>query len=245
MTATPPVIDPLRARNDVLQTALFATEASAHATAHDLRTPINTLSGLLHLMSLKYGADLPDKALEYIDYLSRAVHQLDDMTSSFLETSRAASGMVNCVAVDMREAARTAMAEVRTNAQAVDGTLTLTGTSWSQQADPDLLRYLLVTLLLHALGQRDPQRPPRIDVELRDGAHLRITHDGRGFPPQNAATLFLPHKADGAAALGLAACDSICQRHGWQITARSDGTHGATFQIGFAQETGTGLSGFD
>ncbi len=82
----------MQARIDALQLALIAREAAAHKIAHDLRTPLNTLSGLLHLMQVKHAADLPDKALEYLDYMSRAVQQLDDMTADFLDQTGATSG---------------------------------------------------------------------------------------------------------------------------------------------------------
>ena len=64
---------------------------------------------------------------------------------------------------------------------------------------------------------------------------LTITDNGSGFPPGASEAIFLPFrrlnkKVEGTGS-GLATCREVCRRHGWTITAHSDGQSGAVFEV--------------
>lgn len=214
--------DSVRARLDAVQTRLLLQEAATHAAVHDLRTPINTLSGLLYLLNTQMADDLPDKALEYIDYLTRATQQLDDLATALLEQARAGANGLSPHPVDMRAAVNAVIADL----YADDTRVHVTGATWTQQADPDLLHLLLKTLLTHADRQPHPTDAPHSTVTLIAPHHLRITDISAGLAD---AAPFLPSAAPEDA--GLMACAVICKRHGWQITAKAEGDSGARFDI--------------
>lgn len=227
---------PLRARVDELHQALITAEAQAHVTAHDLRTPLNTLTGLLHLMTLKFASDLPEPAREYLDYMGRAVQQLDDLSGTFLETARASATLVR-EQVDMRAVVDAAISEITCETKDLNAIWDVRGSTWCQMADPELLRLLVLLLLRRAAKTRHPSRPPRVVIALADSANgvraLRINDNGTGFEGACSKTVFLPQRDGAHEDNGLAVCHSICTRHGWSITAQSDGVTGAGFDIAF------------
>lgn len=227
---------PLRARVDELHQALITAEAQAHITAHDLRTPLNTLTGLLHLMTVKFAPDLPEPAREYLDYMGRAVQQLDDLSGTFLDRARASATLVR-EQVDMHAVVDDAISEITSETKGVDVVWDVRGSTWCQMADPELLRLLVLLLLRRAAKTRHPSRPPRVVIALTDSANgvhaLRIHDNGKGFEGTGSKTVFLPQRDGAHEDNGLAVCHSICTRHGWSITAQSDGVTGAGFDIAF------------
>lgn len=221
-----------------LQTGLVAMESFAHTASHDLRTPLNTLSGLLHLFDSKFAEGLPDKAHEYLSYMSRAVKQMDEMTTDFLEHARSASADISLEDVDMRDLLKDLMHDLRSDFEAVDGSIVLKGAGWPVEADRSLLRMLVTNIFSNSLKYRHPERPPVLTVEMSETDTSKVisfSDNGIGFDPKERTSIFLPFQRvnteiDGSG-IGLSTCKEVCRRHGWEISAKSDGETGAQFDV--------------
>ncbi|WP_299376595.1 HAMP domain-containing sensor histidine kinase [uncultured Tateyamaria sp.] len=229
----------LEARHAALQQVMIATEAYAHTASHDLRTPLNTLSGLLQMFDVKFGADLPERAAEYLSYMSRAVEQMDKLTHDFLDHARSASVELEREPVDLVAQARTAVADLEADFEATGTSWEITGTANPVMAEPTLVRMLLSNLLTNSLKYRHPDRSGHIDITLTEGdeglVEMVVRDNGCGFDPGASEAIFLPFRrcntdVEGTG-IGLATCREVCRRHGWTITAQSDGETGATFTI--------------
>ncbi|MEM8655568.1 MAG: PAS domain-containing sensor histidine kinase [Pseudomonadota bacterium] len=242
----------IEARNDLarveaqfvdLHASLIAMESFAHQASHDLRTPLSTLSGLLQLLDQKYGTDLPDKGQEYLAFMARAVKQMDALTSDFLEHARSVSAEVAAEPLDLRSVLNEVRRDLQNGLTETDLTLEISGASCTLMAEPTLLRMLLMNLLSNALKYRHPDRLPNIAVTIApDGPNatlLRIADNGRGFDPAESEAIFLPfhryHTSIEGTGIGLSTCAEVCRRHGWTISASSDGSSGAAFSIRFPQ----------
>ncbi|WP_299730795.1 HAMP domain-containing sensor histidine kinase [uncultured Tateyamaria sp.] len=221
-----------------LHEALIRQSTVAHVTAHDLRTPLNTMSGLVHLLQAKFAADMPDKMLEYLEYMARSIQQMDDLTASFLTQTRNASATVNLRRVDLRQCLEAVLdADVSPSDQHRIG---LDVPACTVMADPDLLHLMLSHLLRNALQHAHPDRPLTLTFDLSsdplEDHILRLRDTGNGFDPNARHAIFLPAQPEGdmPGRLGLAICNEICRRHGWEISAQSDGQSGATFEVAFS-----------
>ncbi len=64
-------------------------EQYASVIAHDLQTPLRTISGFLNLLEKKYGSSLDDKAKEYIHYAVDGSGHLQHIINGLLDFSRA------------------------------------------------------------------------------------------------------------------------------------------------------------
>jgi signal transduction histidine kinase len=76
-----------------MQTELYMKnndlEQYASVIAHDLQTPLRTISGFLNLLEKKYGTSLDDKAKEYIHYAVDGSSHLQHIINGLLDFSRA------------------------------------------------------------------------------------------------------------------------------------------------------------
>lgn len=215
--------------------ALIARDVMAHVTAHDMRTPLNTLSGLVQLLRLKVASGNPQKSLEYLEFMQHALHQIDSIIDRFPDHADETSVMLRSIPLDLRTHVEQAVSMVRTPDCAA--LIDVSPTTFTVRADPDLLHLLLLHLLRNALQHPHPDRPLEISVAVHAQGRLRITDTGTGFDPSARHAIFLPRAADPdtgrPAQLGLAVCKEVCRRHGWHLSATSDGQSGAIFDITF------------
>ncbi|WP_299657419.1 ATP-binding protein [uncultured Tateyamaria sp.] len=226
-----------------LHASLMAMESFAQQASHDLRTPLSTLSGLLQLFDSKFGTEVPDKAREYLAVMSRAVVQMDALTNDFLEHARSVTSEVSAEPLDLRQVIKDVRRDLQNGLTESDLTLLIEGPSCTLMAEPTLLRMMLMNLLSNALKYQHPDRTLRITVSLDAVGDcetiLRIADNGRGFDPKEADNIFLPfrryHTSIDGTGIGLSTCSEVCRRHGWDISAQSDGSSGATFSIRFPQ----------
>ncbi|WP_425041051.1 sensor histidine kinase [Primorskyibacter sp. S187A] len=229
-----------RAHLDLRQ-ALLSTEAFSRAASHDLRTPLNTIGGLLELLRTKYGAQLPDGAGEYLDYMGRAVDQMNTLTTELLDHARSNAPAILAEPVDVREIARSAARDAEHMVDEVGGTLTVSGTPTRVMAEPALLQILIANLLANSIKYRSPERA--LDIEVRCSApvggvaRLMVRDNGIGFAQSKADEIFRPFVRLGqekrGMGIGLATCHEVCRRHDWSISAISEPGQGATFTVDF------------
>ncbi|WP_172839356.1 sensor histidine kinase [Tateyamaria omphalii] len=239
------------ARNDLAQiearlvnlhASLIAMESFAHQASHDLRTPLSTISGMLQLFASRFGDGLPEKGHEYLNVMRRAAEQMDNLTCDFLEHARSASAEVAAEPVNLRAMLEDVRRDLQNGLTPEDMDFRITGPSSTVMAEPTLLRMVLANLLGNAVKYRHPERRLCVEVMLRsdpDGIEtLTISDNGSGFDPKRAEEIFLPfrrlHASVEGTGMGLSTCAEVCRRHGWAISASSDGESGANFNVYFS-----------
>jgi signal transduction histidine kinase len=73
-------------------------ENIAHLASHDLRTPLNNIISLAHLIQEEFGETIGDSGKEYISYVNEASYYMSDLLSSIHSYSKASK-----LAVDVQE----------------------------------------------------------------------------------------------------------------------------------------------
>ncbi|MEM6758449.1 MAG: HAMP domain-containing sensor histidine kinase [Pseudomonadota bacterium] len=230
----------LQAHLTELQRALLSMERFANAASHDLRTPINAITGLLDLFVRKFGDDLPDTAGTYLGHIQRAAEQLDTITDTLLTHARSAAAPLELQKLSVRDAVQQAVDGLAPRLRLQATGISVLGPNLQVMAEPALLRIMLDNLVSNALKHGVHDRPLNVMITstlLDTGATLEIADTGRGFDPSKAEAIFAPFQRlnsdRGGTGIGLSTCDEICKRHGWRINAASDGESGAQFTIEF------------
>jgi light-regulated signal transduction histidine kinase (bacteriophytochrome) len=227
-------------RTAQLEIANKELEAFAYSVSHDLRAPLRALDGFARALLEDYGPRLPADGQRYLDRIQEGVRQMNTLINDLLTFSRFSRQALKKHPISTEEwhaLLTSIVADLRaaTPARAVQVT-------WAAlppcEADPALLKQVLINLLANAFKYTRPRGNARIEVgcDLRANSPVYFVRDnGVGFDMQYAHKLFgvfqRLHRADEfeGTGVGLAIVQRIVERHGGKIWAEAETGHGATF----------------
>ena len=202
-------------------------EQFSAVVSHDLRNPLNVLSGYLDLVE-------DDVARPKYEAMERAVHRMETLIEDLLMLARRGDAIDETESVPVASLAEGAWDSVR----APKATLTVGDGVGHVEADPGRLRQLFENLFRNAVDHGGPE----VNIEVgtdgdRSGVRgLYVADDGPGIPPDARDSLFdSGFSTAGSSGLGLAIVDRIADAHGWELDVRNDG--GAVFELTFGTET--------
>ncbi|MGE0547234.1 MAG: sensor histidine kinase [Kofleriaceae bacterium] len=206
----------------------------AAAIAHDIRTPLTSIS--LNVQILRRKLQLSDDNREHLDIALEELHRLDQSVAEILDFAKPvklASETIDISAL-IEDAARglsPVLSERGVALRCVRGeqlALTVHG-------DPQRLRQVLVNLV----GNAADASTPGAEVTLRatpanDGTiAIEVADRGRGIGADDLPKIFDPFfttRPDGTG-LGLAICHKVVRAHGGDIRVRSTPGEGSTFTV--------------
>ncbi|ELZ62129.1 MULTISPECIES: sensor histidine kinase [Halorubrum] len=214
------------ARNDrrrALRRQAEQLEQFSAVVSHDLRNPLNVLSGYLSLSE-------EDLSPARYEAMSGAVDRMETLIDDLLMLARRGEAIGDTEPVPVEAVAEDAWQSVR----APDATLTIADEIGRVEADPSRLRQAFENLFRNAIdhGGRD------VTIEigpLAAGKGLYVADDGPGIPVEMVDTVFDSgvSSAD-SSGIGLAIVDRIVEAHEWDIEARND--DGAVFELTFGAD---------
>jgi signal transduction histidine kinase len=204
-------------------------EQFSAVVSHDLRNPLNVLSGYLDLVA-------DDVERPKYEAMERAVLRMETLIDDLLMLARRGDAIDETESVPVAAIAEDAWSSVR----APDATLTVADDAARVEADPSRLRQLFENLFRNAVDHGGRGVSIEVGVEDdRSGARgLYVADDGPGIPPDARDSLFESgFSTAGSSGLGLAIVDRIADAHGWGLDVRNDG--GAVFELSFEAEPAT------
>jgi PAS domain S-box-containing protein len=237
----------LAARAGELEAANRELEAFNYSVAHDLRQPLNIISGYCQGIKMLCGSQLQEECKELLQQAYNGTLRMNRLIDALLHFSRLGhveprrepvdlSALVHGVAEELKLAHPERVVDFRI----ADG-VTATG-------DANLLRVVFVNLLGNAWKYTGTTEKPLIQFGVKeiDGVPTYFVRDnGAGFDMAHAHKLFIPfQRLPGAEdirgfGIGLATVERIILRHGGKIWAEGAPGKGACF---FFTLSGTGVS---
>ena len=229
----------LETANRELRVANRELEAFSGSVSHDLRAPLRTIDGLLHVVQEDFGAGVPAEARQHIEAISAQASRMSELIEDMLRLSRLGREPLQKRSVDMRGLVQEVVVELR----AAEAARTLDiriGDLPEVQADPSLLRQVWVNLVANALKFTRRRASALIEIggEARGADKLySIRDNGAGFDPRRAERLFGIFQRLHAAkdfegtGVGLSIARRIIERHGGSIWAESEPDRGAAFHF--------------
>ena len=210
-------------------------EVFAHTAAHDLRSPLRTLIGILELLQRDVGQEKYDRVDEYVELVVDRAEGMTHLIEGLLEYTRvgrhAKVGTVNLniivgYVVDVLQ-----LPIMEAGARVEVGPLpTVVG-------DELGLIQLFQNLIANAIKFRGPA-PPVVEVgceEVHGASIIHVRDNGIGIAKDDADRVFKPltrlhddRRYEGTG-IGLATCKKIVDQHGGRIWIESEPDHGATF----------------
>ncbi|MFB6218169.1 MAG: sensor histidine kinase, partial [Halobacteriaceae archaeon] len=194
-------------------------ETFASVLSHDLRNPLNVVTGNLAL------AEHDD---EHVDRAAAAADRMEVLVDDVLTLVKQGQTIGETEQVSLAAVAERAWANVETPAADLDLDREALGTV---EADPDRLQEACANLFRNAVehGGADV----RVEVGALDGDEgFYVADDGPGIPEAARETVFEHgYTTDDGTGLGLAIVESVVGAHGWTVSARESERGGARFDI--------------
>jgi signal transduction histidine kinase len=228
----------VRARTAELVTANSEVEAFADSVSHDLRAPLRHIKGFTQMLEEEAGPGMDASAQALLARILRSVDQMRKLIDDLLGFSRLGNCPVSRQPVALGPLVAEVIEELAPETQGRPVEWSFAGLP-SVDADPSLLRVVLVNLLSNALKFTRGRDPARIEVFPADGSHpasvIAVRDNGIGFAAENAGRLFgvfqrLHSQSEfEGTGVGLATVKRIVTRHGGRIWAEAVPGVSATF----------------
>ena len=214
-------------RRKALRRQAEQLEQFSAVVSHDLRNPLNVLSGYLSLSE----SDVPSARYEA---MSGAVDRMETLIDDLLMLARRGEAIGDTEPVPIEAVAEDAWGSVR----APDATLAIADEVGHVEADPSRLRQAFENLFRNAVDHGGRDVSIEIGPVATDGdvGGVYVADDGPGIPEDMVDAVFDSgvSSAD-SSGIGLAIVDRIVEAHDWGIEARND--DGAVFEFTFEADT--------
>jgi signal transduction histidine kinase len=210
--------------------------------AHELRSPLTALAGMLALLRKGVYGTLPEKAEQRVQQSSLSVQRLVNLVSELLDMSKIESAKLQ-LAIK-----RTALSGILSSARdamhdlaATEGIrIDVTATTVEVYADRDRIIQVLINFLSNAIKHSPQGATVYMQITQEDGfVRIGVADEGSGLQPGAEKVLFekyvqMPAR-DGVArpgtGLGLAIAKEIVEGHGGQIGAANRESGGCLFYL--------------
>ena len=224
-------------RTAELKTAVRELEAFSYTVAHDLRGPLDAVSGIGFVLQKDYASIMNADGQEMLQNLRTSSTRMATLIDDLLNLSRAGTSGLERSTEDL-SALVTRIAEELKAAEPgrhvrftiLPGAIVL--------ADGGLMRIALENLIRNAWKYTEKTAAASIEFGYKRSAHeivCFVRDNGAGFNPELSDRLFKPFQrlhTQGEFAgtgIGLATVHRIISRHGGRVWAESAVGHGATF----------------
>lgn len=206
-----------------------------HMLVHDFRSPLQSVLGYLRLLRMDAVERLTRDETGFLDRAMSCAELLTEMVGATLDVSRMeGEGMpLNRQPMVLSDVARRAAADVAGIAQETPIRIEEHG-ELRVEADPDVVRRVLMNLLANALKFSPPGEAVVVYV---DGNRVEVHDRGPGIPADERERIFdkfvqLKAWEDGgrhSSGLGLTFCQLAVQAHGGRIGVDCPPQGGSTF----------------
>jgi signal transduction histidine kinase len=210
---------------------LAALGQFAAAIAHDIRTPLTSIS--LNVQILRRKLQLSDDDREHLDIALEELARLDRSVAEILDFAKPVK--LTAEPIDVGELIETAARGLSPVLSEKGVQLRCEPAALTVQGDPMRLRQVLTNLVGNAAEASHPGAEVTVRAVAADDHRVAIEVEdrGRGIGADDLARIFEPFfttRPDGTG-LGLAICHKVIRAHGGDIKVRSTPGQGSTFTV--------------
>jgi len=224
-------------RTAQLEAANKELEAFSYSVSHDLRAPLRAIEGFSRILLEDYLPQIPPDAQRHLQLVCANTRQMGELIDDLLAFSRLSRQPLRKQPVALGDLINQVLEDLRTGQQEKSLEITV-GDLPDCEADPAMLKQVLVNLLSNAVKFTRKREAPRIEVGCRQREAecvYFVKDNGAGFDTRYADKLFgvfqRLHRAEEyeGTGVGLAIVQRVIHRHGGKVWAESGIDQGATF----------------
>jgi len=214
-------------------------ELFAYVASHDLREPLQSITGFSDLLHNRYASSLDAHGQGYLKRIQDAATRMSHLIDALLKFSKVVKRTELFTLVDLSKVLSEIVEdlEFQINKEKADVTV---GNLPMLTGDEMQLRQLFQNLLTNALKFHPPGRSPKVSILSRDlgeKVEISLRDNGVGIEEKYLERIFRPferlhHRNEfEGSGVGLAICQKIITYHGGEILVRSKPGEGSTFFI--------------
>ena len=227
--------------NIALQKAELSNQDLEHfaaIAAHDLKSPLNTITGFLEAIYEELSKDITEDTKTMFDFVLQATERMRNLTDRLLSYASLKATVPEFSQVCLNDVCSKAVANLKNYIESRHATVTYQNLPLTQ-GDIILLVQLFQNLLTNGI-KYNTQLEPHVEVTCEDqGDYSRInfTDNGIGIKEEDKKYIFKPFKRLHAkkefqgSGLGLATCCRILELHRGHISITSEVGKGTTFHV--------------
>jgi PAS domain S-box-containing protein len=208
----------------------------AHVAAHDLKSPLRTITSLIQVIERRLKDRLDDSTAECFHMILKGANRMERLIEGLLHYAGLGRDQQEHLPVVMAEVVTTvtsSLNELITNSGATITSLDLP----TVLGDQLQLLQLMQNLIANAIKYRNPSDAPLIQISARmvdTFWEFSVRDNGQGIAPQYQSQVFvllkrLHGREVPGTGMGLAICQKIVERHGGRIWVESQPGAGSTF----------------
>ncbi len=216
----------------------------ASIVAHDLRSPLLTISGYCQILQEECGEQFAEGTGEYLGNIVAAVTRMDRLIEDLLDYSRLGRSVEPLGPVDLESVLAQAKANLEAAIHSSEAQIRQDPLPEIQGNQTQLVQ-LFQNLIGNAIKFRGEAKPTVQVSVSRTEDHWRFTieDNGIGIEPKHFDRVFqvfqrLHGKTYSGTGIGLAVCKKIVEQHGGTIWVESEPGQGATFHFTLRNEVG-------
>lgn len=198
-------------------------EEFANVVSHDLRNPLNVVSGRLEMVQEECDSS-------HLGTINDAIARMECIIEDMLWLAHEGRDIGETQAVDLRQTVERLWPMVSDTSEHVDLVTNETGNQVVIDADADRLAQLLENLFRNAIDHGGSDVTVRFEVTETGFA---IEDDGPGIPPNEQDHILKTGYStdEGGTGLGLSIVKQVVDAHGWDIYVTEGSEGGARFEI--------------
>lgn len=229
----------LREYGDELERSNKELEEFAYISSHDLQEPLRKIQAFGDLLVEEHGDSLGEGS-EYLQRILSSANRMSRLIDDLLTFSRVTTKPAQPKPVHLTQIVQDTLADLDERIKKEKGSVKITGTLPTVNADETHMRQLFQNLISNALKFHAPDTPPivKIAAKVKDQkCTISIEDNGIGIDDKHKEKVFAvfqrlnTRQAFEGTGIGLAVCRKIVQRYNGTIEIESQLGKGTTFII--------------
>lgn len=212
-------------------------EAFSYSASHDLKNPLNTISGFVQILLEDYWESIDETGRDYLKRIAQGTDKMRSIIDDLLNFSRIKKQEIRREEVDLSELARRIISDLRYSQPKRKVHVSIQQ-GLKANADSQMLGVVLTNLLNNAWKYTSTKENPKIEVGAlnKEGKTIYFVKDnGAGFDMKLSDRLFVPFqrlhtgKEYTGTGIGLTIVERVIKKHNGKVWAESEVGKGATF----------------